>query len=646
MQKSSDASSTRDLGQTATDMAGITISLREDARQVQISLEGDQGASLASLEHALLLLDADRRADGFWLPVLDFRRAAVEIARELGRTGAPVHLDEEIVSLLRTQIEEIQARPKADEDLLPLPQREVLERISVAGRFKAVPNERQISNLARLLVLRHGANFSVPGAGKTLTLLAVYEDQRTRGLVERLLVVAPKNAFIAWEDEITRCFDESQRPEIARLTGGLNGVRATLQGDPEIALITYQQLVTVREPVNEWVKRHRTQVTLDESHRVKSGHGAVTAAAALELSGVATRRDILSGTPLPQSAEDLRPQLDFLWPGQRILPEMRVLREGGADALEQAARAASPLYVRTTKAQLNLPELHVHPVAVPLGPLQHELYELLRSEAARAASGMGTRDQRLYRLLGRHVTRLLQAAVNPMLLTQGELVDRGAMEPVPEGTRAWELLRELARYEQPAKVATAIARTEELVGKGEKVLIWTQFVMNVRSLERLLAHHGAVVLYGKVPAGDEDDPGTREGRIRRFHEDDSTMVMIANPAAAGEGISLHQACHRAIYLDRSFNAAHYLQSVDRIHRLGGDSSIEPVVEILDAQGTVDARVNERLTAKLETMGTILNDEGLRALAYDPEDVQEEFLAGIEPEDVDEILAHLEAPAED
>ena len=124
------------------------------------------------------------------------------------------------------------------------------------------------------------------------------------------------------------------------------------------------------------------------------------------------------------------------------------------------------------------------------------------------------------------------------------------------------------------------------------------------------------------------------------------MVMIANPAAAGEGISLHRACHHAIYLDRSFNAAHYLQSVDRIHRLGLDRNSKPRVEILEARGTVDARVNERLNAKLEAMKIILNDQGLKALAYDPEDVEEEFLGGIEPADVEEILEHLDKPPED
>jgi hypothetical protein len=46
------------------------------------------------------------------------------------------------------------------------------------------------------------------------------------------------------------------------------------------------------------------------------------------------------------------------------------------------------------------------------------------------------------------------------------------------------------------------------------------------------------------------------------------------------------------------------------------------------------------------MATFLNDDGLAALAYDPEDVEEDFDAGIEPEDVEEILDHLDTPAED
>lgn len=627
-------------------MSGVRMALRDGGRLVQLTLGDARGGARSELEHTLLVGGAQPVDGGFSLPVLAFRRGAVEIARLLRRLDVDINLDAGVEALLRTQLEEIADRREAETTRRALSHEEVEVLVGGDERFDRPLTGRQLDNLTRLLALRHGANFSVPGAGKTTTLLAVYESVRYRDGIEQLLVVAPKNAFISWEQEVGRCYPEDDRPVVQRLAGGRAGVDQGLDTSPEIALITYQLLPNVLERVKTWAGRRPTHVALDESHRIKAGQAGVTASAAIDLAEVAIRRDILSGTPLPHSPEDLRPQLDFLWPGQRILPDFRVVTESPTATLEEVERAVRPLYVRTTKRELELPELKLVPVPVDLGPLQRELYDVLRSEAARTAAGMRQHDRRFFRHLGRHVMRLLQAAVNPMLLTQGELVARTEIEPVPEGSRAWELLRELARYEQPAKITTVIERAEAIIAAGEKVLIWSQFVMNVLSLERLLAHHGAVVLYGAVPTGEESDPDTRESRIRRFHEDPECRVMIANPAAAGEGISLHLACHRAIYLDRSFNAAHYLQSVDRIHRLGLPANVNPVVEILEATGTIDTRVARRLMKKIEAMATILNDHGLAALAYDPDDVEEDFEAGIEPEDIEEILDHLERPSDE
>lgn len=623
-------------------MAAVALRLRDMGRAVEVQFEDPSDVTLAQVRHTLVSLDAERRASGFVLPTHAFRRGAVTLARALRAAGAEVEFDDGVTTILRTQLEEIEARRAADTSLEPLSPEDVAAAVKASGRFRRELTQRQLENLGRLISLRHGANFSVPGAGKTSTLLALYEALRAQGVVDHLLVVAPKNAFVAWEDELALCFLDEKRPVLRRLQGGAAGAATALTSDPEIALITYQLLPNVEKIVKAWATGHRTQVALDESHRVKSGHVAVTAAAALDLAGVAVRRDIMSGTPLPHSPEDLRPQLDFLWPGQRVLPDVRVTAEAEPEVIADVERAVRPLYVRTTKEELELPRLDVQPVQIDLGPLQRELYELLRSEAARAASGMQGRDQRFFRMLGRHVVRLLQAAINPMLLTQGPLIDNQEPAPVPEGKRAWELLREFARYERPAKIEEVVRRAEALVGEGKKVLIWTQFVMNVLSLEQLLAEHGAVVLYGQVPTGDDDDISTREGRIRAFHDDPETKVMIANPAAAGEGISLHRACHHALYLDRNFNAAHYLQSLDRIHRLGLQG-VEPEVRIVVARDTIDARVEDRLHKKIIAMSQVLNDHGLAALAYDPLDIGEGLPAGIEPEDVEEILDHLEEP---
>jgi SNF2 family DNA or RNA helicase len=303
--------------------------------------------------------------------------------------------------------------------------------------------------------------------------------------------------------------------------------------------------------------------------------------------------------------------------------------------------------VRTTKSELQLPQLDVVPVAVELGALQRELYELLRSEAKRIAAGISASDRRFLRTLGAHVIRLLEAASNPMLLAQSELPEGDAAEG-SSGIQAWELLREVARSERPAKIAKAVEIAEHALNadRRSKLLIWTSFVQNVLVLEKLLAGFKPVILYGAIPTGSEEDADTREGRIRQFHRDPACRVMIANPAACGEGISLHQACHHAIYVDRTFNAAHYLQSIDRIHRLGLPAATVTRVEILEARWTIDTRVARRLKAKIDSMSLILNDRGLAALAYDPEDVVEEFPAGIQPEDVEEIVEHLVRGDED
>jgi SNF2 family DNA or RNA helicase len=349
---------------------------------------------------------------------------------------------------------------------------------------------------------------------------------------------------------------------------------------------------------------------------------------------------VLTGTPLPNSPEDLRAQLEFLWPGQRILPESKLHADEADEVLAEIKRNVVPLYVRTTKHELRLPKLEVVPVAVTLGPLQRELYELLRSEAKRLAAGFSTQDIRLLRRLGAHVMKLLQGACNPMLLAANEEIDVDAEEG--SWSKVWDLLREIARSEVPAKIAktTQLVESDLALAAGNKVLIWTSFVQNVLALEKLLAKWHPVVIYGAVATGSDEDADTREGRIRKFHADSTCRVMIANPAACGEGISLHKACHHAIYLDRTFNAAHYLQSVDRIHRLGLAEDVTTRVDVLEASDTIDSRVASRLKAKIDSMSTILNDPGLAALAYDPLDVVEEFPAGIEPEDVEQILDHI------
>ena len=88
-----------------------------------------------------------------------------------------------------------------------------------AGRFVRALREFQRRDLEKLLALSHGANFSVPGAGKTAVAYATYEAERQRGRVDRLLIIGPISSF----DLRLRCLDREsgdqarkRQPYIAR----------------------------------------------------------------------------------------------------------------------------------------------------------------------------------------------------------------------------------------------------------------------------------------------------------------------------------------------------------------------------------------------------------------------------------------------
>lgn len=493
---------------------------------------------------------------------------------------------------------------------------ELTQRLSSLG-FSRPLSANQLRNVGVLAALPAAATFSVPGAGKTTEALAsfFYKSQGD----DRLIVIAPKNAFAAWDEQINDCMPHLGA-NFVRLRGGKEKIRKLLQDDPRFMLISYQQLARVPDVLAAHCAQYKVHVFLDESHRIKSGTGKQTARAALGLSHFPVGKLIMSGTPMPQSTQDLIPQLAFLY------PEVPAVEDTVVDLMR-------PIYVRTTKAELGLPPVTRHLAQLKMAPVQNELYKLMKSEVAReAATALSGKSKQAFRSLGRSVARLLQFVSNPALLSS----DIGFAHP--------ELLAAVLAEGDGPKVQYVLRKARRLALEGRKVLIWSSFVRNVEYLASRLADLGAQYIHGGVDAGDDDDDETREGKIKLFHDDPNVKIMIANPAAASEGVSLHRICHYAIYLDRTFNAAHYLQSEDRIHRFGLPQDQETVIEIVECIGSVDEVVRERLGWKIDQMALALNDSSLKPdpIPLDPTDIEdiEDYSTGLVAEDVQALLRDL------
>jgi SNF2 family DNA or RNA helicase len=270
--------------------------------------------------------------------------------------------------------------------------------------------------------------------------------------------------------------------------------------------------------------------------------------------------------------------------------------------------------------------------------MQQELYKLMKFEVAReAVSALSARNKQAFRVLGRSVARLLQFVSNPALLS----AQLGFAHP--------DLLAAALAEGDGPKLKYVLKKARQLARSGEKVLIWSSFVRNVEYISERLSDLGAVYIHGGVDAGDEDDDETREGKIKLFHDDPNVLVMVANPAAASEGVSLHRVCHHAIYLDRTFNAAHYLQSEDRIHRFGLPKDQKTTIEIVECIDSVDETVRERLSYKIGQMAEALEDSSLRPdpIALDPNDIEDfdEYSTGLALEDIQALLKNLTPEAQ-
>ncbi|MGH6617127.1 DEAD/DEAH box helicase [Sphingomonas sp.] len=522
-------------------------------------------------------------------------------------------------------------------NLSPLDEQAVLARLE-SGRFTRDLRPFQIRDLGKLLALPNGANFSIPGAGKTTVTYALYEAERLAGRVDRLLVVAPLSAFDAWMGEAEACFEVS--PNVHRLDARV--IPATV----EVCLVNYQRLTSAYPRLARWAQAGKCHVVLDEAHRMKRGWSGQWGRASLQLAYLAARRDVLTGTPAPQSLRDLDAILDFAWPTQarRILPPAVFNRAQPPNLATQTGAAIRPLFVRTTKADLALPKPIFRVVEVALEGLQGDIYHALRNQYAGQLSVSRGERTALARM-GQITMYLLEAATNPGLLPFGKRPDpvtarpRFPLSTIPRDSNLAALIADYPEYENPPKFVVLSQLVRDNAALGRKTLVWTNFVTNIELLEEAFRALRPAIIHGGIPSEitAPNAPRTREAELHRFRHDPSCAVLIANPAATSEGVSLHHHCHDAVYLDRTFNAGHYLQSIDRIHRLGMDPGVETRITFLVTTGTVDVTVDNRVDVKARRLGAILSDDAIATMALPDDDDYEEVIA---PDDLAALFAHL------
>ena len=268
-------------------------------------------------------------------------------------------------------------------------------------------------------------------------------------------------------------------------------------------------------------------------------------------------------------------------------------------------QAIEPFFIRVKKSDLGIPQATEHePIVVPMGETQRRIYDVI--EKKYMSDIVSSKDDWFRQdLVKARLLRMMQAATNPNLLSV-PLKNFASFEGFDSDAVAEDasLISDILKLETPAKFVKARELIEGIIADGGKVIVWAIYIKNILDFEKYLLSCGipCKTLYGATPVAtgeeEEDEVETREKIIAEFHKADSSFkVIIANPFAVSESISLHKACHNAIYMERSFNAAHFIQSKDRIHRYGLKPGTITNYYYLLSEGSIDEVIHNRLIEK-------------------------------------------------
>jgi hypothetical protein len=502
----------------------------------------------------------------------------------------------------------------------------------------------QLLSSFHLAFSQNSCNFSVPGAGKTSIVYAAYAylkslNKNNPKYVEKLMIIGPLSSFGPWENEYRECFN--REPSSIRLSGGLpkkEKLNHLYASNPaEISLISYNSVPNIEKDIIIFLKKFRTMVVLDEAHKIKNTSGGVNAEAILRIAKFCSSRVVLTGTPAPNGYEDIYNLFRFIWPNKNIIQfhlfQLKEMSEIPGDSrVKILTKNISSFFMRIRKSDLKIPEAtNLEPIYISMGKIQREIYGYIEKnymdffQSAQQSQNLRTK------LSQARLIRLMQASTNPALLKKPitdffdeEIIDENFIDDA-------EILNKILKYEQfeiPPKFVKAKEIITQLISKGEKVIVWAIFIQNIIDFQKYLSGEGieSETLYGATPIEQEDlDPTikTREQIISEFHSPKGHFnVIIANPFAVAESISLHKVCHNAIYLERSFNAGQFIQSKDRIHRYGLKPNDKTFYYYLLSDNNTDYTIHQRLNEKEKRMLEIIENEQIPLFSridFDDED---------------------------
>ena len=474
------------------------------------------------------------------------------------------------------------------------------------------------------------------GLGKTVQALALlaHAIEEHRAASERtaergesvepfapFLVVAPTSVISNWAAEAERFLPEAKVVTITETTAGKTPLAERVAG-AHLVLTSYTLLRMDEDAYTGYARTlGRTVDDLTGKLSAPEGWGALLLDEAQFVKNTGTRawsiarampartKIAMTGTPIENNLMELWALLAIVADG--LFPSARAFRdlyarpaESGEDPAHAAATAARlrrrirPLMLRRTKelVAVELPAKNDTRVNLPLAPGHRRIYDThLQRERQKVLGLLEDMDKNRFTIF-QSLTLLRRLALD------AALIDPEAYAGVSSVKRDY-----------------LVQQLPDLLEKGHRVLVFSQFTGYLKSISARLSEEGIGHLY-------LDGSTRNRAEVIEAFTSGQEPVFLISLKAGGFGLNLTEADHVFI-MDPWWNPAAEQQAVDRIHRIGQDKEVH--VYRLVAEGTIEEKVMQLKESKAALFDAVVGEGEFASAAVTAEDVRELFAPAVE-----------------
>jgi superfamily II DNA or RNA helicase len=431
------------------------------------------------------------------------------------------------------------------------------------------------------------------GLGKTVQTLAMLQHRKEQGAESATMLVMPTSLIYNWLHEAQKFTPELR---VLSYTGTYRNKDVAHFQEYDVVLTSYGIVRLDAELLKQY---YFDYIILDESQAIKNPD-STTSKAVRSLKS--KHRLILTGTPVENSTMDLWSQMSFINPG--LLGNQHFFRNEFLKPIEkekdeQKTRKLhaliKPFILRRHKSQVakELPEKIEHTTYCKMTEEQGHAYEetksFYRNKILTNLEENGPGNTQFMLLQG--LMKLRQIANHPLMA-----------DPNYEG--------------ESGKIKEVLRMTRNVVGKGHKVLIFSQFVKHLEIVRAALDERGITYAYL------DGNTKNRHQQVELFQTDETIQVFLISLKAGGVGLNLTAADYVFI-LDPWWNPAVEAQAVDRAHRIGQQNTVFTYKFI--TKDSVEEKILALQNRKLQLVNDLITTD-------------ENVIKNLTKEDIDNLLS--------